>query len=112
MTQKPRFDMVAGLDGKFHFHLKTAQGETVLTGGGFATQYAAIQAIASVMRYGAYDSRYARRATADGQYSFQLLAPSGRILGWSAQYLSKQGCENGIVAVRRAVQFGRVLDLN
>lgn len=112
MMRKPKFEMLVGKDGKFYFHLKAANGEIVLSGRGFATKYEAIQSIASVMRYGAYESRFLRRETAEGRYFFQLQAPSGRLLGWSEMYHSKQGRDNGIIAVRRAVQFGRVLDLN
>jgi uncharacterized protein len=112
MMRKPKFEMLVGDDGKVYFHLKAANGEIVLSGRGYSTKYETIQAIASVMRYGAYESRFMRRENAEGKYFFQLLSPSGRVLGWSQMYHSKQGRDNGIVAVRRAVQFGRVLDLN
>jgi uncharacterized protein YegP (UPF0339 family) len=64
------------------------------------------------MRYGALESRFVRKETITGKFYFQLRSPSGRILGWSEMYKSRQGRDNGILAVRRAVQYGRVLDLN
>lgn len=112
MMRKPKFEMLAANDGKVFFQLKAANGEIVLLGRGYPNKFEAIQAIASVMRYGTYEMRYARKQTADGRHFFQLLSPSSRILGWSEMYPSKQGRDNGIMAVRRAVQFGRVLDLN
>jgi uncharacterized protein len=112
MMHKPKFEMLTGKDGKFYVHLKAANGEIILSGRGHVTKYEAIQSIASVMRYGGYDSRFVRKETPSGKFFFQLLSPSGRLLGWSEMYHSKQGRDNGIVAVRRAVQYGRVLDLN
>lgn len=112
MVRKPKFEMSTGSDGRFYFRLKAANGEVVLAGRGFATKYAAMQAIASVMRYGTMEARFFRRESADGKFFFQLQAPSGRLLGWSELYNSRQGRDNGITAVRRAVQCGRVLDLN
>ena len=110
--KKPKFEMTSGKDGKFSYQLKAANGHTVLTGRGFSSTSAVILAIAAVMRYGLYESRYVRKGTITGQHYFQLRTPSGRILGRSEMYHSYQGRENGINAVRMAVQYGRVLDLN
>jgi uncharacterized protein len=110
--QKPMFEMLTGKDGKIYFHLRAANGTIVLSSHGFQNKVEVIQGIARVMRYGAYESRFLRLENALGQFSFELRSPSGRTIGLSETYLSKQGRDNGIVAVRRSVQFGRVLDLN
>ncbi len=112
MMRKPRFEMRVQHDGQILFRLKTAMGETVLNSRGYATRYEAIRGIANVMRYGGYESRYLRRESAEGKFFFQLLLPSGSVLGCSPMYHTRQGRDNGIVAARRAVQLGRVLDLN
>jgi hypothetical protein len=109
---KPKFEMVAGRDGRIYVRLVAGNGEIILSGRGFATKSEAIHSIASIMRYGSQDQRFRRRESLNGQHFFQLVSPSGRILGWSEMYHSKQGRENGVLAVRRAVQFGRVMDLN
>ena len=110
--RKPKFEMLTGNDGSTYFQLKTATGTVVLTSRGFLNKVDAIQGIVSVMRFGCFESRYVRKETGTGKFFFQLLSPSGRVLGWSETYYSKQCRDNGIVAVRRAVQFGKVLDLN
>jgi uncharacterized protein YegP (UPF0339 family) len=110
--RKPKFEMLTGNDGKIYIHLKAATGEIVLTSRGFSNKVDAIQGIASVMRFGVNDSRFVRKETDNGRYLFQLVSPGGRVLGWSEMYPSKQSRDNGIVAVRRSVQFGKVLDLN
>jgi uncharacterized protein len=109
---KPQFEMLAGKDGKFYFRLKASNGEVVLSGRGYKTKSETIHAIASVMRYGGMEGRFVRKETLNRQFYFQLKAPSGQLLGWSEMYHSEIGRDNGIIAVRRAVQFGRVFDLN
>jgi uncharacterized protein len=109
--RKPKFEILAGKDGKIRFQLKAANGEAILAGRNFATKPEAIHGIASVMRYGALESCFVRRESLSGQFFFQIKSPSGRLLGWSEFYHSRQGRETGIAAVKKAVQVGRVLDL-
>ena len=112
MIRKPKFEMLTGRDGKIYIHLKASNGEIILSGKGYKTKSEAIHAIGSIMRYGALGKHFRRKQSVNGQHYFQLLSPSGRILGWSETYYSRQGLENGILSVRRSVQYGRVMDLN
>lgn len=50
--KKPRFEIKTAADGKFHWRLKAANGEIILNGCGYKAKHEAINAIASVMRYG------------------------------------------------------------
>jgi uncharacterized protein YegP (UPF0339 family) len=109
--RKPKFEIIAGKDGKLRFHLKAANGEIILAGRAYKSKPETIHGIASVMRYGALDSCFVRRESINGQFFFQIKSPSGRLLGWSELYITKQGRETGIQAVKKAVQVGRVLDL-
>lgn len=109
---KPKFEMVTGRDGRYMYRLLSAHGNPLLIGRGYVTQYEAIQAISYVMRYGPHPNRYAKKATPDGQHFFLLQSPSGRVIGSSVYYRSSLGRDNAIVAVRRAVQAGKVHDLN
>ena len=110
--RKPKFEMKSGRDGKTCYQLKNGKGDTILTGLGIASKSEAIQVIVLVMRYGLYERRFIRKETITGKYYFQLRTPSGRVIGRSELYHSYQGRENGINAIRMAVQYGRVLDLN
>lgn len=109
--RKPKFEILAGKDGKIYPHLKAANGEIILASRGYKTKSEAMHAIASLMRYGLVETSFVRRESANGQFFFQIKSPSGRILGWSELYVAKQSRENGIDAVQRAVLHGRVLDL-
>ncbi len=110
--RQPKFEIFVGKDGKNRFHLKAANGEVILVGRGYKTKSETIHGIASVMRYAAIDSYFVRRDSANGQFFFQIKSPSGRLLGWSEMYRSRQGRETGILALKKAVHVGRVLDLN
>lgn len=110
--RKPNFEMFTEKNRKVLFRLKSGRNQTLLTGRGLDSKSEAIQAIALVMRYGAFESRFVRKMTITGKHYFQLRTPSGRIIAWSEMYHSFQGRENGILEVRRVIQQGRVLDLN
>jgi uncharacterized protein len=110
--RKPKFEILAGKDSKIRFRLKAANGEIILAGRAYATKAEAIHGIASVMRYAALDLSYVRRESINGQFFFQIKSPSGRLLAWSEFYVSRQGRESGIEAVKRAVAYGRVMDLD
>lgn len=110
--RKPKFEILVAKDGRIHFHLKAANGEVILAGRGFKTKPETLHAIASVMRYGQLESSFVRRQGTNGQFFFQVKSPSGRLLGWSEMYVSKQSREVGIAAVKRAVTFGRVFEAN
>jgi uncharacterized protein len=110
--RKPMFEMLTAQDGKIRIRLIGSRGELLLQHSGFQNKVAAIQGIDRVMRYGALASRFVKRETAQNQFYFELKSPNGRIVGRSVLYHSKQGRDNGLIAVRRAVQNGKVLDLN
>lgn len=47
----------------------------------------------------------------NGQYYFRLKAENGEIIAGSQGYMSKQGAENGIAAVRRCAPIAVTVDL-
>jgi uncharacterized protein YegP (UPF0339 family) len=53
-----------------------------------------------------------RKTSTNQQYFFQLRSKSGRLIGWSELYQSRQGRDNGIRAVQTAVKWGRIADLH
>lgn len=110
--RKPKFEMLKSNDGATHFRLIGANGYVLLNSRKHESKAAAIDGIADVMRYGAIEARFVRKESEAGRFFFQLVSPSGRLLGWSESYISREARDNAIVGVRRAVQTGRVLDLN
>ncbi|HHG86258.1 MAG TPA: DUF1508 domain-containing protein [Bacteroidetes bacterium] len=109
--RKPKFVIFTGSDGKYYYNLKAANGESIMTGRGYSSRHAVLHGIAHVMENGLEEIRFTRKISANEKPYFQLRAKSGRVIGWSELYESRQGRDKGIKAVQRAVMHGRVMDL-
>ncbi|MDC6364002.1 MULTISPECIES: YegP family protein [Flavobacteriaceae] len=46
----------------------------------------------------------------NNQFYFNLFASNGKVITTSEMYISKQGCENGIAAVKRDAPVAKVED--
>ena len=110
--KKPKFEIFVGKDGKYYYRLKAANGEPIMSGRGYATKPGIIHSIANVISESGEELRFTRKTSANNKYFFQLRAKSGRIIGWSELYQTRQGRDKGIRAVQRATQHGRVADLS
>lgn len=109
--RKPKFEIFAGSDGKFYYRLKAANGEPIMTGRGYSSKPAVLHGIAHVMENGVEETQFVPKKSANHKFYFQLRTKSGRVIGWSELYESKQGRDNGIRSVVNASQYGRVNDL-
>lgn len=96
----PKFSVFKGTNNQFYYHLKSANGEKILSGEGYITKQSCLNGIASVKINASFDSRYERK---DGlsNYTFNLKSVNGEIIGRSENYASSVGRENGINAVKR-----------
>ncbi|MEM6269948.1 MAG: YegP family protein [Bacteroidota bacterium] len=109
--RRPKFEIFAAEDGKFYYRLKAANGEPIMTGRGYSSKFSVLHGIAHVMENAIEEGRFTLKRSANHKFYFQLRSKSGRIIGWSELYESKQGRDNGVRAVMKAAQFGRVNDL-
>lgn len=109
--RKPKFEIFSGKDSKYYYCLKAANGEAIMKGRGYNSKPGIIHSIANVISEAGEETRFSRKTAANGQFFFQLRAKSGRIIGWSELYQTRQGRDKGIRAVQRAVQHGRIIDL-
>ena len=57
--------------------------------------------IASVMKYGLEAACFTKHTAANSRYFLQLRSISGKVIGWSEMYQSKQGRDKGVDAVMR-----------
>jgi uncharacterized protein len=110
--RKPKFEIFAGRDGQFYFRLKAANGEPILSGRAYDSKPGAVHGIANVMTEAQEDDRFVRKTSANFKYFFQLRSKTGRLIGWSELYETRQGRDNGIRAVQTAIQWGRIADLH
>lgn len=77
---------------------------------GYVTKQGCLNGIASVKANAPYDSRYERKDSFQN-YTFNLKASNGEIIGRSENYTSSSGRENGIAAVKRDAPVARIVDL-
>ena len=54
--------------------------------------------------------RFEIRKSHDGQYYFVLFAKNGKIIARSEEYISKEGCENGIKSVKESAPVAETID--
>lgn len=99
-----RFETFKGIDGKYYFHLRAANGEIVLQSQAYATKAGANGGIASVKANGANAAHYEVRAAANGQYYFVLKASNGQIIGMGEMYASKSAATAGTQSCAAVVQ--------
>jgi uncharacterized protein YegP (UPF0339 family) len=109
--RKPKFEIFAGKDGKFYFRLKAANGEPIMSGRAYDSKPGVVHGIATVMTEALEETRFVRKTSANLKYFFQLRSKTGRLIGWSELYETRQGRDNGIRAVQTAAQWGRIADL-
>ncbi|MDQ6724078.1 MAG: YegP family protein [Thermoproteota archaeon] len=109
--QNPKFQIFNGSNNQFYYHLRSANGEKILSGEGYISKASCQNGIQSVKENSTYDSRYRRHVATNGQYYFVLTGSNGEIVGQSETYLSSQGRHNGIDAVKRDAKSAPIEDL-
>ena len=85
----------------YRFNLHAPNHEIILRSENYSGKAGALNGIESVRENAPIDARYERKQSSDGQYMFNLTARNGQVIGTSERYLTEQGRENGIKAVKR-----------
>jgi len=97
--------------GKFHFRLKSSNGQIVFTGQGYANRKGCENGIASVKKNSADDSKFEAKEAANGKLYFVLLAANKQVIGQSQMYKEKAGVLKGIASVKKNAASDVVKDL-
>ncbi|MES2474206.1 MAG: YegP family protein [Verrucomicrobiota bacterium] len=85
--------------GKFHFTLKAANHETILSSQHYAEKANALKGIESVRAHGPKEESFERKLSAKGEPYFSLKAANGQLIGTSETYSSEAARDNGIASV-------------
>ena len=88
-------------NGKFHFNLKAANHQVILTSELYDTEAAAKNGIASVQKNGTDEKNFELKTAKDGQFYFSLKAGNGQIIGSSEMYKTEASAKNGIASVTK-----------
>lgn len=96
-----KFKIFKGTNGQYYYNLQAPNGEKILSGEGYTTEQSCRIGIASVRTNAAYDFRYTKATALNGQFYFVLKAANGETIGRSEMYVTANGRDQGIEAVKR-----------
>jgi len=96
---------------KFHFRLKAANGQIILTGQSYKDKASCENGVKSVQTNGRVESMYEIKEASNGSKYFVLKAGNGQIIGQSQMYKSESGLKNGVISVGNNVANARLRDL-
>ncbi len=85
---------------KFHFVLKAANGQVILSSQMYASKAGAMNGIDSVKTNCGNDDLWERKTAKNGKFHFNLKSTNGQIIGSSQMYAGESGMENGIESVK------------
>lgn len=95
-----KFAVTQNDKGQFHFSLKAANGQIILSSQEYSSKAACENGIESVRKNSADDSHFERKVAKDGRPYFNLKAANAQIIGTSQMYSSEDAMENGIASVK------------
>jgi uncharacterized protein YegP (UPF0339 family) len=108
----PKFELRKSSNNQFYFVLRSkGNGEVILKASEtYTTKQGCQNGIDAVKANAPYDSRYNKKDSYPN-YSFNLEAVNGKILGNSETYTTSSNRDNGIAAVKRDAPTAPVEDL-
>lgn len=86
---------------KYHFVLKAANSQVILSSQMYASKASALNGIESVKNNCGNDSMYEKKTAANGKFHFNVKATNGQIIGSSQMYASESGVATGIESVKK-----------
>jgi len=105
------FELKKTAAGKFHFVLKAANGEVILSSQSYRARPSAEEGIASVRTNAPDDARFERKTSKKGEPYFVLKAANGEIIGQSEMYTAEASRENGIASVKQNAPDAKLKDI-
>ncbi|MHB8875025.1 MAG: YegP family protein [Myxococcaceae bacterium] len=98
VTGTARFEIFRGLNLKYYFHARAANGQIVLQSQGYSTRSGAVAGQTTVQTNGTNPARYTVLPAADGKYYFVLKGGNGQVISHGETYASKFNAERGVTA--------------
>lgn len=106
-----KFEIFLAKNNEFYFRLKAGNGENILGSEGYKTKASCHKGIASVQSNAGEMSRYEKKTSEGGKFSFNLKATNGQVIGVSQSYQTESGRDNGIVSVSKNAPDATIVDL-
>ncbi len=105
-----KFEIKKNAGGEFHFSLKAANGERILSGETYESKAKAQEGVESVKRNAANDNRYTRKNSSNDEQYFTLSSSNGEIIGTSETYSSAAALESGVESVKTNAPTAEIVD--
>jgi uncharacterized protein YegP (UPF0339 family) len=105
-----KFEIKKGKNGKFHFNLKSGNGQVILSSQMYGTRSSAENGINSVKKNSQNEALFERREGKNGKPYFIIKSGNGQEIGRSQMYSSKAGLENGINSVKTNAPTAEIVD--
>ncbi|HPF12507.1 MAG TPA: YegP family protein [Flavobacteriaceae bacterium] len=86
---------------QYHFVLKAANGQVILSSQMYASKASAMNGIESVKKNSGNDGMYEKKTAKNGKFHFNLKSSNGQIVGSSQMYAAESGMNNGIESVKK-----------
>ena len=86
---------------QYHFVLKAANGQVILSSQMYASKSGAMNGIESVKKNCGDDNLFERKTAKNGKFHFNLKSTNGQIVGSSQMYAAESGMNNGIDSVKK-----------
>ncbi|MGC5702808.1 YegP family protein [Pseudomonas sp. NFXW11] len=106
------YELKKNSSGQFHFVLKAANAEVILSSEHYSSRASAESGIASVQVNSPLDGRYERKSAKDGKPYFNLKAANGQTIGSSETYSSEAARDKGIASVKANGPSHNIKDLS
>lgn len=105
-----KFEIYKDKKGEFRFRLKSANGQNILASEGYKTKASCKNGIESVKKNSADLSRFEKKETKSGKYSFNLKAGNSQVVGTSQSYATAASRDNGVKSVKTTAPKAKVED--
>ena len=106
-----KFEIKKAKDGQFHFNLKAANGEIILSSETYTTKRNAKKGIESVRKNAGSDSQFNRLESRNKKPYFVLKARNHQVIGQSEMYETTRARDNGIKSVAKNAPVAKLVDL-
>ncbi|NIO40390.1 MAG: DUF1508 domain-containing protein [Burkholderiales bacterium] len=91
-----KYEVYKDKKGEYRFRLKAGNGQSILTGEGYASRGGCDNGIASIRTNSVDAAQYERKEAKNGKHYFVLKAKNHQVIGQSEMYNSEDAMENGI----------------
>lgn len=106
-----KFEIYQDKAEEFRFRLKASNGQNILASEGYKAKSSCVHGIESVKKNASDDSKYERKTTTAGKYSFNLKSGNNQVVGTSQSYETDSARDGGIESVKKNAPDASISDL-